>query len=25
MVHVRDMRGQYETIQEPKKENGDKK
>ena len=25
MVHVRDVRGQYQTTQEPKKENGDKK
>lgn len=25
MVHVRGVRGQYQTTQEPKKENGDKK
>jgi len=25
MIHVRDVRGQYQTTQEPKKENGDKK
>jgi len=25
MVHVRDVSGQYQTTQVPKKENGDKK